>query len=378
MVIRRLRLSVIVSVLALVAFLAGAPSLHARADVPARLSDAEFWKLTDDLSEDNGQFRSDNFLSNENGYQFIIPDLISRVKPGGVYLGVAPEINFTYIVATKPRMAFIIDIRRGNLHEHLLYKALFEMSADRADFLSRLFSRKRPAGLSGKATPAELFAAYDLVEPNEGLYKENLKAVIDWLTKKHEFHLRLEDPDGIAYVYHDAFFAGGPNLDYSFGSSLGMGGRNTPTYQQLMQAEDGTGQNRGFLASDENFTFIKDFEAKNLLVPVVGNFGGPKAIRAVGNYVKEKGGTVTTFYLSNVEQYLVGGLWENFCASVATLPLDETSTYIYSGRGAPGGPGGFGGRGGFGGGGGYGRGFGGMGSSRTRPMLSEVKNCAGR
>ncbi len=78
----------------------------------------------------------------------MIPDLLERVKPGGVYLGVAPEVNFSYITAIKPRMAFIIDIRRGNLHEHLLYKALFEMASDRADFLSRLFSRKRPAGLS--------------------------------------------------------------------------------------------------------------------------------------------------------------------------------------------------------------------------------------
>ena len=65
-----------------------------------------------------------------------------------MYLGVGPEQNFTYIAAMRPRMAFITDIRRGNLHLQLMYKALFELSADRAEFVSRLFTKPRPAGLT--------------------------------------------------------------------------------------------------------------------------------------------------------------------------------------------------------------------------------------
>jgi hypothetical protein len=342
---------------------------RAAVELPTRLSDQEFWTLSEEMSEPNGYFRSDNFLSNEMGYQTVIPELVSRIKPGGVYMGVGPEQNFPYIVALKPRMAIIIDIRRGNLHEQLLYKALFEMSADRADFLGRLFSRKRPAGLSSASTVPDLFNAYRTVTSSEDLYKDNLKSVIDWLSKKHQFKLSDEDVEGIQYVYHDAFFSGGPNLNYSMGSGPGMGrGGNSPTYESLMLVTDGSGVNRGFLANEENFMFMKDFEARNLLLPVVGNFGGPKAIRAAGKYVKDHGGIVSAFYLSNVEQYLnQDGIWGNFCASVATLPLDETSTYIYSGRGGPY-------NGGFGGG--RGGGFGGL-QSAIRPMLSEVKSCAG-
>jgi hypothetical protein len=48
-------------------------------------------------------------------------------------------------------MAFIVDIRRGNMLELLLYKALFEISNDRAEFLSRLFSRPMPAALPRSA-----------------------------------------------------------------------------------------------------------------------------------------------------------------------------------------------------------------------------------
>ncbi len=72
--------------------------------------------------------------------QRVVPDLTRTVKPGRVYMGVGPEQNFTYIAATRPAMAFIIDVRRGNLQLHLMYKALFELSTDRADFVSRLFS----------------------------------------------------------------------------------------------------------------------------------------------------------------------------------------------------------------------------------------------
>src|SRR4029450_12521647 len=110
-------------------------------------SNREFWALTEQLSEPDGYFRSnsgspDNLLSNEGSVSIMAATLAERVKAGGVYLGVGPEQNFTYIAAMRSRMAFITDIRRGNLDLHLLYKAVFEMSADRADFLARLFSRK--------------------------------------------------------------------------------------------------------------------------------------------------------------------------------------------------------------------------------------------
>src|SRR5262245_59371612 len=131
--------------LSLVAFvaLAGAlsyrprPPAAATENLPSRLSDEAFWQLVTDFSEPNGFFRSDNFLSNEREYQWVIPTLTSTLDTGGVYLGVGPEQNFTYIAALQPKLAFIVDIRRGNLQSHLMYKAFIEMSADRVEFLSR-------------------------------------------------------------------------------------------------------------------------------------------------------------------------------------------------------------------------------------------------
>src|SRR6478672_8237653 len=101
--------------------------------LPATISDAEFWKLIGELSEPDGSFPFDNLLSNETTIQSVIPTLQQKVQSGGAYLGVGPEQNFTYIAAVKPRIAFIIDIRRQNLVGHLMYKALFELSANRAE-----------------------------------------------------------------------------------------------------------------------------------------------------------------------------------------------------------------------------------------------------
>src|SRR4051812_8347240 len=99
------------------------PGGHAAAPpVPERLSDDQFWKLSSASSESDGTFRSDNLLSNELNFQYVIPDLLEKARQGRVYMGVGPEQNFTYIAALKPSMVFIVDIRHGNMDVQLMYK----------------------------------------------------------------------------------------------------------------------------------------------------------------------------------------------------------------------------------------------------------------
>ncbi len=326
------------SLLLLLALLFNLPAVGAADDaLPLRLTDQEFWRMMEEFSEPGGYFRSDNLLSNEMWLQRVIPELLRHTKSGGVYLGVGPEQNFTYIAALKPKMAFITDIRRGNTHIQLMYKAIFELSADRAEFVSRLFSRKRPAELDFKSTAEGIFNAYHAGTGDEAAYKENLKAINDQLVKKHGFPLSADDLAGVENIYYQ-FYRFGPDLNYaSSGYSFGGRGRNFVTYSGLMMETDDEGVNRSYLASEENFKVVKELEEKNLIVPLVGDFGGPKTIRAVGKYLKEHRATVTAFYLSNVEQYLESN-WSSFCASVASLPLDESSTFIRASRNFGGGP----------------------------------------
>lgn len=317
------------------------PRLGAAADtLPDRLTDAEFWTLSERLSEPDGYFRSDNLLSNELYYPEVLDRLIERVTPGGVYLGVGPEQNFNYMAAVRPRMAFITDIRRGNLHLQLMYKALFELSADRAEFVSRLFTKPRPAHLKADSAIADIMDAYWVTDtsPRE-VFDRNLEAVRHHLTKTRALPLTVRDLDGIADVY-GAFYWFGPSITYSSSSSnsgFGRGG-SMATYYELMLATDARGAVRSYLASDAAFATVKALQQRNLVVPVVGNFGGARALRAVGAWVRERGATVSMFYLSNVEQYLrQQGLESMFCANVASMPLTPRSTFVRSQSGGGGG-----------------------------------------
>ena len=313
--------------------LSGAAFLGIRAQVvpdtlPSQLGDREFWALVTESSEPDGFFRSDNLVSNERTYQEVVPELKRRALSNGVYLGVGPDQNFTYIAALHPRMAFIVDIRRGNMLQHLFYKALVEMASDRADFLSRLFSREKPEGIDAFWTAADLLDAFGEVDTSQELYQKNLAAIKKWLTERHAFALSADDLRGIEYVA-SAFFAEGPWLRYSFPSPRLA--PVFPTYSDLQVADDGHGVNYSYLASEENFQALRDFEKRNLIVPVIGDFAGEKALRAVGRYVTAHGGTVNYFYTSNVEQYLFqNDAYRRYYANVATLPLATQSTFIRS------------------------------------------------
>src|SRR5262249_44631307 len=151
--------------------------------LPSQISDAEFWRFVSEFSEPNGPYPYENYVGNEVMLQRVIPAARKQVKPGGVYIGVGPEQNFTYAMALEAKMAFVVDIRRQNMLELLLYKTLFEMSDNRADFLSKLFSRKRPANLDAKSSAATLLTAYKSIQGDQTYQQENLKTVRSLLMK---------------------------------------------------------------------------------------------------------------------------------------------------------------------------------------------------
>src|SRR5215471_13446175 len=306
--------------------------LLAREELPKQLSDEAFWNLVTEFSETGGYFRSDNFASNETTFQYVLRDL-KKTKPGGIYLGVGPDQNFTYIVAMQPKLAIIFDIRRQNMLQHLMYKALIEISSDRLDFVSRLFSRPRPEGLDVNAPPEKIFAKLDTIEADPKLFAQNLKAIKQQLEERHSFALSPEDESSLEYVFR-AFFAGGPDLTYNGvgGGAAGFGRGRMPSYAELMQMTDAEGENRSYMGNEENFKILQELEKKNLIVPVVGDFAGSKAIRSVATYLKEHDAFATAFYVSNVEQYLFqqDDDWVKFYHNVKMLPVDSSGVFIRS------------------------------------------------
>jgi hypothetical protein len=311
------------------------------APLPDALSDGDFWQLIADLSEPGGTFQSDNLVSNEG--LGMVAEAAARARPGHVYVGVGPEQNFSYIAALQPPMAFIVDIRRENLQLHLMYKALFELSADRAEFVSRLFTRPRPEGLDGTATVTSLIDAYlSVPRPDESVFTANLAAMQQHLTGTRALPIAGADLEGIGRVYRAFYWYG---LAISYGGSLDL--RPVPerlggTYSELMKSIDRTGIPPAFLGSEAKFAAVKARHARNLIVPVAGDFAGPRAMRGVGDWVRERAGAIGMFYVSNVETYLQrDGKWPLYCGNLLTMPFDAAAVLVRpSGPGAlPGGVG---------------------------------------
>jgi hypothetical protein len=326
--VTRARLAIIVFAAAAL-FLCVTPTSRSAVEaLPQRLDDRTFWSLVTEFSEPNGFFRSDNLVSNETNYQHVIPTLKAQVTPISAYLGVGPDQNFTYIAALKPRIAFIVDIRRQNMLLHLMYKAIIEQSPTRAEFLSRLFSRPLPPGLSPASTPDVLLAGFKNEQPDPVAFERNEADIYRVLGHDHGFTLTRADLGSIDYVYR-AFYKEGPEVRYSFGR--GSGWQPFPSYRDLMVEHDRDlgGVQRSYLASESLYGALRDIEQRNLIVPIVGDFGGPKALRSVARFLDVHHATLSVFYTSNVEQYLFRDpAWQHFYENVAAMPLDGHSTFI--------------------------------------------------
>jgi hypothetical protein len=297
----------------------------ARPSLPARLTDAAFWTLVSDISEPGGFFRIvDNYTSNEREVGQLVTMLRERNVRGGVYVGVGPEQNFSYIAATRPAMAFICDIRRQAVMQHLMFKAVFEMAKDRAEFISILFARPRPEGIGAAAPIQAIWNAYYPTSVDMTAAEKHKARIVERLTKTHKFTFTPEESGQLNSVY-DAFVSYGPAI-----STRGSGGGNTLTFADLTGwMTDAMGRPQSFLATDEDYQFVKTLHEQNLIVPVSGDFGGPKAIRAIGDYVTKAGAVVNAFYVSNVEQYLFqDGKNRAFFENVATFPVNDASVFI--------------------------------------------------
>jgi hypothetical protein len=286
----------------------------------------QFGRYIDDWSEPEGYFDSDNFLSNETSYLHVI-DQLQKVKPGGIYLGVGPDQNFSYIVHTRPMLAVITDIRRQNMLEHLWYKAIFAMSSNRLEFLSLLVSREVPRSKPGTSLD-QIVSAVDQAPTSERLFQKNLSTVKSLLTDKYRLKLSSTDLDKIEYVYRTFWQEG---LELRFSSIGRNNAANYPSFQDMLLETDRQGRQQSYLSSEELFQELKKFEAENRLIPIVGDFAGAHAFKAFGTFLKNNGLRLTTFYTSNVEFYLFNTpSWPRFVANVRSLPLAPDSIFIRS------------------------------------------------
>lgn len=305
------------------------PRIAYAASVLPAATDSAFARLVQRLSESGGYFDSDNLISNETSYLHVL-DAMRRMKvQGGAYIGVGPDQNFSYIAAVRPTIAFMLDIRRDNLLEHLLFKSLFAMARNRVEYVCLLFGKPLPrdADRWGAKSIREIVDYVDAT-PTDADLADSTQSAISQRVRRFGLPLSALDLETIARI-RDAFVRDSLDLRYS---SIGRAPRPYhPAYRQLLLEKDRSGRQANYLASEEAFQFLKGMQARDLIVPVVGNAAGDHALAAIARHIGQRGEKVSVFYISNVEQYLIrDGGFPQFAENVKLLPRDRRSVMVRS------------------------------------------------
>jgi hypothetical protein len=280
-----------------------------------------------DLSEPGGLFDTDNLISNESSYLDVLPALAEARVSGGAYVGVGPDQNFSYIARIRPTVAFIIDIRRDNLLLHLLFKAIFAEAPSRVAYLSLLTGRAPPAA-TRRWTDAPLVEILDSIDQAERQVPSELPHRLESRINSFGVPLSPEDFDTIRR-FHAAFAAAGLNL--RFRSHGRPPQPYYPTFRQLLLATDSAGRPGSYLATEESYAFVRDLQARDAIIPVVGDISGPHALRAIGAMLAGDGVALSAFYTSNVEDYLFrAGSFGRYVDNLSRLPRTPRTVVIRS------------------------------------------------
>ena len=293
------------------------------------LSDSAFAALVARISEPGGFFDSDNLISNESSYLHVLGAMRKLGVSGGAYVGVGPDQNFSYMAQVRPRIAFMIDIRRDNLLQHLLFKALFEAARNRVEYLALLTGRSVPNDVTkwNRRSITELVAFIDRSAPDPDQF-ETTRALVRTKIRRYGVPVTPAELETIGHI-QQAFFDSGLDLKFT---SLGRAPRDYyPNLRKLLLEHDLSGKQLNYLASEDDFQYVKSLESRNLVIPVVGNLAGDHALREIGRVMTERGEKLSALYVSNVEFYLMReGSFDTFAATVRTLPRTSRSVIIRS------------------------------------------------
>lgn len=258
----------------------------AKVEDPKLVPDEAVGPLIAKLSEKAGDFPSENYVSNELSLLDVADDLRAPALKARAYVGVGPEQSYSYLAILEPRVAYIVDIRRGNLLEHMFFRGCFEKATTRSEFLSALFDG-------------------DVART---------KAVMDRLGVP-----RSKDDDKTLERIQAAFAKHQLKIAYTM---LGNG-RTYPTLGETLALKG------SFTESDEAYERVRRLVLENRVIPVTGDFGGAHALPAVADDMRARGLTLGVFYTSNVEQYLFDARKHGaFVKSVEAMPRDEESRVV--------------------------------------------------
>jgi hypothetical protein len=281
---------------------------------------ASYGELIRALSEPETGPHGDNFLTNEDSFPRVVGALGRQAPGGGVYVGVGPDQNFTYIARCRPDVSFVLDYRRRNLRLHLLHKALFMLSEDRVAYLTRLTCR-RPGPMPEGPTADQLVGAFEAV-PFEGRLLERTRAEVVRLLRPLGV-LGEDEWEDLATIQARV---AGPGLNARF-LALPI----YPTFGQLIRTADRDGRPAHLLATEESYRSVRDAQLGDRVLPLVADLAGDAALPRLADWLRRRGLAVSVVYVSDVEFFLLrGGRFDAYVANLDRLPRAEGALIVRS------------------------------------------------
>jgi hypothetical protein len=192
--------------------------------------------------------------------------------------------------------------------------------------------------MKGK-TPAPNEPIDDIVAYLSGIpgdnraFNENLASIRKTIMQDFKFPLSRDDQVSLEYVYRN-FRNQGFDIGFDINGMWSRRFGRLPNLREITLQKDPKGKQGNFLASVEDYEFVRNMQRRNMIIPVVGDFGGKKALASVGRYLRKHGYIVTVFYASNVEIVLfdfgMSGSFPDFVENIRKLPINDKSLMIRS------------------------------------------------
>ena len=288
------------------------------ADVAFPARDQSLARVIADLSEPDAGRAADNLITNEDSFARVAADLRRLAPAGGVYLGVGPDQNYSYIAQSRPRLAFVLDFRRRNALVHFAHKALFQAAPDRAGYLARLLART-PRPLPADPSADDLVAAFEGVAPDRPALDASIAGSASAL-RALGLLAEAEYPE-VATIRAKL---AGPGLAARF-LALPI----YPPLARLIRARDRGGMPGHFLADQGWYRVVREAHLGDRIIPLVGDFAGGFALPRLAEWLRRRGLRVSVFYASDVEFFLLrAGRFAAYAANLARLPWAEGAVLI--------------------------------------------------
>lgn len=297
---------------------------------PARAGAAplslEHWRHMVSTLSLPGASSSPGYVCQNGSYLQVAKSLVARAPADGVYIGVGQDENLSYIALTRPVLALVVGSNHDQLLLQLMYKALFEIAADRQAFLVGLLgadgSELRPASPDDRLSL--LMDRVGRLPRTEASFESAHRAI---QRRVVSFGLDL-GPDANSKLrdVHQAFFRRGLELRHAPNDRTGNP-ETFPTLRTVLESVSPDGAVRSFLGTSAYFDSVRRLHASNRIVPLVGTL--PDALPVVAAFLRQRSLEVGVVHVSSTELAIATPqAFAKWTRSLATLPKSKGALFI--------------------------------------------------